>query len=1036
MGEMSNHNSSTMYDSDEDLWSSFEDAEAAPDAFVAHPFQAGFRNASDQEIFAHVSLSTGVRWEIARLVSKHRGLTELSVDTLKELKGSSKDTAPKTAEIILREITAQVRDSGPIDAEHQLQSPWADLDLEESAMIDNPNAALGNCPEHLAGYGGTACFSGTLQAGNNKVSTARVLLDRCTLKASCRLWRRFGSSSFLKIRIPNLKTLRSGDEGINLRELFRKPFIIFESVFRSFFAKDGIVFLFKTCETFKNGVVQSNGGSGLTLFEFLDQFNPLQLNSDQAICKWASRFALGLSNSVPGPILDPACVEEINDIISAAQSNMTDGCGLSNVAFNRKLRHDFNLDSTPCAVQVRHGGRKGMLLMAPESHDSVPKIAFRKPSQVKIVYSAEAKAHPANSTVDILRFSHTRTPARISAEVMINLEHNGVPAELFVRMQGAYLAQGVDGLLSWAREPGQDTPECMRELYHAVEKGGGVYAERRLRETAVEARIRGLERFGETTLEEDDDDYGSLGEMLDNDLHQRSTAWWPDYVSGCPSSLAETAMVLLDAGFTPQSSPVLREKLKQIIRTNITYRAGNFNFDVLQSAGAFVVPDLMEVLGEDEIHFKSSRREFLNAGGVETDIIIGDVLVGFPQLPLKAVKHSQLSDVVDVIVCSVKGNRRLLDFLGGGDYDGDKAIVIWDSEIVDCFVNAPDKYSNEPEEIESCFTRDDTTVAKFLAEFVDAPPATKAAELQRYLLGSLRDPSVVGKYSSYHDNAVLTKGYDDHQSVKLAYQFCKILDSAKTGYLLKNETRIADQKTHGHSNGPAWKAQQKARGNYNSGNMMPFLERKVDPNKPSLSRPFIMDVLNAAARTQKDNWLCEVEQLFLPFEKSGQILDQELAQPWKTYTNFADQRKQEGDPKPAMDLSTIEAHVKEMYARHKIEIAGRAPDQSPRNGTSAAGFTNLPIEVRQDTLRALSRDFAAKPTPEQLQTIPDPTLIARLRASYAYLYDYEQNFRGWSRFPWNMALGELCQIKAIALGPHKMVTTTFYESFKLPGARR
>ena len=42
----------------------------------------------------------------------------------------------------------------------------------------------------------------------------------------------------------------------------------------------------------------------------------------------------------------------------------------------------------------------------------------------------------------------------------------------------------------------------------------------------------------------------------------------------------------------------------------------------------------MEVLGEDEIHFKSSRREFLNAGGVETDIIIGDVLVGFPQLPV------------------------------------------------------------------------------------------------------------------------------------------------------------------------------------------------------------------------------------------------------------------------------------------------------------------------------------------------------------------------------------------------------------------
>src|ERR1700761_3911181 len=149
--------------------------------------------------------------------------------------------------------------------------------MEESAMVDNPNAGLGNCPEHQAKYGGKACFSGTLELLNNKVSTARVLLDRCTLKASCRLWRRFGSSSFLKIKIPS-KTLHSGDKGI--RELFRKPFIIFESVFRSFFAKEGTVFLFKTCETFENGVIRSNG-SGLTLFEFLDQFNPLQLNSDQ-----------------------------------------------------------------------------------------------------------------------------------------------------------------------------------------------------------------------------------------------------------------------------------------------------------------------------------------------------------------------------------------------------------------------------------------------------------------------------------------------------------------------------------------------------------------------------------------------------------------------------------------------------------------------------------------------------------------------------------------------------------------------------------
>ena len=61
-----------------------------------------------------------------------------------------------------------------------------------------------------------------------------------------------------------------------------------------------------------------------------------------------------------------------------------------------------------------------------------------------------------------------------------------------------------------------------------------------------------------------------------------------------------------------------------------------------------------------------------------------------------------------------------------------------------------------------------------------------------------------------------------------------------------------------------------------------------------------------------------------------------------------------------------------------------------------------------------------------------------LAASYAYVYDWKMRSRssnhvgdGWSRFPWNVAFRELCQIKAAAVGPSKTVTTTFYENFKL-----
>ncbi|KAF8189916.1 RNA dependent RNA polymerase-domain-containing protein [Mycena galopus ATCC 62051] len=957
-------------------------------------------------------------WEIARLISAGR-LKSLVLDDLDQLTGSNTIAAPRTVETILKEKEQKITANAAFAAERKSQCPWEELDLEEAALSVSPDAALGNCPEYPKRYGGKVSFVGNIEAVGNG-EKFKVVLDRCTLSSSCRLCRRFGSSAILRLKLPQ-KVWYAGNK--NLKDFFYKPFVILGKVFRAFYAKDGTVFLFKTREYYTNGEIR-HSTTGLSLFEFLDQFNPLQLNANQALCKWASRFALGLSNSVPGPVLDPGNVEEIDDLISPANSNMTDGCGISNFAFNLKLRFDFNLQSIPSAVQVRHGGRKGMLLLWPEStKEATPKVAFRNPSQIKIRYSEEAKAHPANATMDILRFSRTTCPARISPEVIINLEHNGVPAQVFVRMQEAYIAQGVDELLFWAKEPGRDTPEAMRRLWMAVEKSEGVYFARRMREAAGEARIRGFGDHSNDFAPEDEE------EEFDNTINQRSTAWWPDYVSGCPSSLAETCMALIDSGFVPQSSPVLREKLKQIVLTKIRYRSTHFRYEVVQSASAFVVPDCWDVLEENEIHFKSSRRQFLNADGLETDAVIGDVLmtrnpckVPTDVRKVKAVKVNKLHDLVDVIVCSVKGQRRLLDFLAGGDYDGDTAIVIWDSEIVESFVNAPEKYSVEPRGVESCFSRDETTVGTFNQNYALESPEVKAAELQRYLLGSLRDPSAVGQYSTYHDNSILTRGYDNHRTIKLAYQFCKILDSPKTGHNVRAETRAADAKQYGHIRGPAWKNRDKEP----TGPALntPSLERRVDPTNPQLSRPFIMDVLNAASISQKDTWLKDAEDLFQTFEQSEVTLDADLAKPWNEFMDFVNNRVWDGDKKPKHDSVVIGKHVSEMYRLHQQQIKDSKKD-----------FTDHAIEVRQDRLRGLSQAFAAAPTPAELYTMFDPVAIARLRASYAYIFDHEKN-GGWSRFPWNVALGDLCKIKANALGPNKAVTIPFYEHFRLGGERR
>jgi hypothetical protein len=76
-------------------------------------------------------------------------------------------------------------------------------------------------------------------------------------------------------------------------------------------------------------------------------------------------------------------------------------------------------------------------------------------------------------------------------------------------------------------------------------------------------------------------------------------------------------------------------------------------------------------------------------------------------------------------------------------------------------------------------------------------------------------------------------------------------------------------------------------------------------------------------------------------------------------------------------------------------------------------FTNLPIRERQLKLRQESADFDDGPKDLDLF---DKTQVRRLRASYAYIYDHEfcksTSQRKWSQWPWNVAMRELCDIKA------------------------
>jgi hypothetical protein len=111
---------------------------------------------------------------------------------------------------------------------------------------------------------------------------------------------------------------------------------------------------------------------------------------------------------------------------------------------------------------------------------------------------------------------------------------------------------------------------------------------RRAREEPGLARVKGYSDHGsdEDDSELEDEDGFKLLETTE----QQSSAWWRDEISGCPSSLEETVMCLIDSGFTPQNCPILRKKLETVIKGYVKHHIKSYRINVPMSASGFLIP--------------------------------------------------------------------------------------------------------------------------------------------------------------------------------------------------------------------------------------------------------------------------------------------------------------------------------------------------------------------------------------------------------------------------------------------------------------
>lgn len=206
-----------------------------------------------------------------------------------------------------------------------------------------------------------------------------------------------------------------------------------------------------------------------------------------------------------------------------------------------------------------------------------------------------------------------------------------------------------------------------------------------------------------------------------------------------------------------------------------------------------------------------------------------------------------------------------------------------------------------------------------------------------------------------------------------------------------------------------------------------YLQRKL--SSPHVKGEFIMDRLRREADAEKERIMIQSDIIFAPLNNQP---DADLIAPWDAAVIWAERPSgnKESTKAKKKALGLIATHVHGIYGMHKHIF---------RQRDTGGSFTDQPIDRRQDQLRKLSQEFASKPLLEDVPDIPDQATLDRWRASYAYKYDAEQNLKngeqGWSRFPWNVALRELCVIKARSLGPYKVVANNFYERFKLVAPR-
>lgn len=550
------------------------------------------------------------------------------------------------------------------------------LDWEAEEIVKGSGAMLGCSEERNTKYGGQVQFAVTLRWENPRKNSSQSIdidlqqkgilaLEPLSLRCSCIFTRTFGSHRFLRLRICQsvlketfVYTSRSEMRKKNqerLQEWVSRPIIIFGRVYAPLVEKDGVMHYFMEGEDLVGHVFEGGRRNyGIqecrTVSDLIDWWIPLQFNENQTMSKLVARLELGISDTLPGILIEPQNIEIVDDISKhclihrnerlmifmvlandAKTELFTDGAGLMTPSVAKALaRKYFPLGSNeiPVAYQVRIQTAKGVLLVDPmmlrEGDFSLPHSLRLYRSMVKAMRVYQPRRNGPVHGLHILDAAacmlcivkpapiSSANGARLSGQFITILSDCGVPDQVFLQLQSEALKKELtlwtDVTLEDAPHGGKrlDEPSRLR-LARLVGKNQGLALMMKKHDLAGEAKGRGYGRdLRKKEIEEstDDEKHRFVPDMsLDSiapdattsgSVELRGAARMHTKTSGLPALKPQQLQGALYAGIEVHKSAYFTKIWRDLVHDSMVSAVSRFHPTVERSGSGFFQPGLFD----------------------------------------------------------------------------------------------------------------------------------------------------------------------------------------------------------------------------------------------------------------------------------------------------------------------------------------------------------------------------------------------------------------------------------------------------------